>query len=281
MDGASPIAPIPPHVQLLHAAYGVEAVRLCFSSTSQDPAEPRDNIVPLTNYPGLAPGGMADITGVHALADPFLVDAWKMALVEQLPKMPALVPCQNASMLGSAVGKTVVPPAVLPTGPSLLSLVGCPANAPDATLAICGADPMTSSLALSPIALTPNLTSPTMADVVMLSRTIGGATIGFGKLGTCPALVAVPGFGQRIPFGAFTTPTADFDTTGLIVCDAKARVVREWSWTTMQLASAPSMTPGDFYGRRGLYAFVIAGEEGVKDQRFAPHALALLYEVSK
>lgn len=268
---------IPPHVQLVHAAYGVGAVRLCFASDT-NAAEPRDVVVPRTNYPGLVPGGAAGVAVERAPSAPFLADAWKLALVEQLPDPPITLPCMSVSQLASVVDEVALAPVVLPARPALLALVGC---APDAGVpaAACGPTP---GLALSPIALSDELPEAGAADIVMLSRTLSkSVSFGFGPLGTCPASrLPLPSFGGMVSVRPFASPTGSYETEGLVVCDASGRVQHEWSFLAIEVAGAPATTPGDFWDRRVLYVLAIVGEDGLAPP-LAPHAVALAYEVTR
>lgn len=265
-------------MQLLSAAFGLDTVRACFSGSAAR-AEPSENVVPLTNYPGLAPGSAAELRGTQPPEiDAFLVDAWKVALIEQVQQT---LPCKTASALGASVNKTpLTVPATSPAGPTLLAITGCPNNAAGATMELCGAA-AGSTLALDTIALTRTIRGDRAGDLVVLSRTLKAVSAGFGPLGACPTSAKpLPAWRGKLALDGFAPPSHDWDTTGLVLCDNMGRVAHEWSWTAMQMAAVPSSTPEEHYGRKGLFAFAIVGEE-VADPRYAPRALAMVYQITQ
>lgn len=283
-DAATPMPPLtlPARVELVHGVYGLGAVRLC-ANANEPEAVPSDNVVPRSNYAGLAPRASAFIRQTLALdTDAFVVDARKLASVEKKQDGTVPISCANARTAFSSDLLAVPPVSVPSSGPTLLALVGCAPKAPMGSAELCGgADPQTGVLALASIPLTNMLRAQSSAvDFVLLSSTLTAATFGFVPVGQCPSeRSAVPSRGTVEHIDSWTPPTSGWDTDGLVLCDASNRVVASWSYAAMQAASAPSSTPMEHYGRNALFAFAVVGEPNA-DPQWAPVALALPYEAT-
>lgn len=266
------LAPLAPNVWLVHAASGLGDVRVCLRV--EDPiAQPNDNRIPATSYPGLAPGQAARL---HASAvgslTATLYDAHNLAVLEDVG------PFSCAKLMDT--NSAIVPPlgaVTVEVGPTVLALVGCPRHTSGDT-ARCGpsytdADGNLALIAV-PVAKSYDSKAPMGAQVLNLSPTLAKVALVRWGIGTLPDKGCSTGsFSEGpAPVGAvaptLATPLAapgNLDAMGVSLCDVSmgrmAPIVAA-SFVEQQRATDPTSVPAEYFATAGNFVFTVVGEVG-------------------
>lgn len=266
------LAPLAPNVWLVHAASGLGDVRVCLRV--EDPiAQPNDNRIPATSYPGLAPGQAARL---HASAvgslTATLYDAHNLAVLEDVGPFSCATLMATKSAIAPPLGVVKVE-----VGPTVLALVGCPAHTSGDT-ARCG--PLYTdeggnlALIAVPVAKSYDSKAPMSAQVLNLSPTLAKLNLVRWSIGALPDQGCSIGvfFEGSAPVGAVApTPATlldapgNLDTTGVSLCDTsmgRMSPIVAASFVEQQRATDPTSVPPEYFATAGNFVFTVVGEVG-------------------